>query len=292
MNKDTLAQLRQWLRSPYLLMGVIIAAGFAVLMLLIVQLLIPAAQASGAVESRIRGLQQQKQLLDSRPVPRRASEQDIAALVRQVPLKDELARFLLDLKDVEQAAGARIESYSYGSDNASASDPLAPFRTTPGAASGGAAASSAPAGGSGATGAAQTGGPVAPTLEALPVNLQISGSYAAGIDFLSRLARLDRYVQIKDWSMQSGAGAVAAGGGTAVTAGGAPGASSAPESAGPRDTVSFSLKLRLYKAPGYAGKFKDLPPLAASEVTERLDPTWSEAQFRALLQMMQLERQP
>lgn len=285
MDKQVAALLK-YMKSPYTLIGAVIFAGLCLNLYLISALVVPAYLDKQSVDQRVSALEQQKSTLENRPIPAKVTDSDVEGLLRQVPTQEETARFILGLKEIEQSSGAIIESIGFGNDAAN-KDPLAAFRT---GASNGNPNNANSAGNAGNTqqplaknpaSAESKSGPLQ-GVEESPMTLQIIGTYPQTSDFLNRLYQMERVVNVKQWMLQTGDQKGADPNNPALA--GTP--KNSVKTGEPREKVRLQIKLVIYASKGYAGKFKDLTPLSVKEVDKRVDPTWSEEHFHALLQAL------
>lgn len=268
MNKFQESDLRRALRSPYTAIGAVIITGLLINAYLALALVLPVFQADRALNLQIQTLNEQQLSLENQPIPTQVTVYEMEALLRQVPVKEDLARLLVGFRNIELQSGARIESFKPDGEVVAAdSQRLA-----------------SPGNPSGEAQAVSPGGQVTRTsvfhgVKETSLIIEISGTYGQTMDFMNRLYLMERLTQIRQWTLhtvnssmnganQAGTGAIEVPSSENVTAG---------------DTVMITMKLSVYTFPGYADHLNELPPLEVPDVGQRLDPTWSEEQFRALL---------
>lgn len=274
-----LTEYLKYLKSPYTMISVAVAAGVLINIYLASVLVGPKVREEQLINNRIEALQQQKSALEKQPIPAKITDEDFERLVEQVPTNEEWARLFFTLKELERSSGAVIENVNRGKDTA-ANDPFASLnglskqQQTANAQSSGSSANP-PQNGSGQ--AQNSEKKEGSSIEEHALNLTITGSYKQGMDFISGLYQLSRFVNVKKWSVTAG---ITTDNPSQQTAAGPPGSET-------KENIRVTLDLSVYSASAYHGKFKDLPPISPKSVDIRLDPTWTEEHFQALLQTQQ-----
>jgi Tfp pilus assembly protein PilO len=269
-------------RKPQTIIVIAVLAGILMNLGIFSYQLIPQLADWHKARTQEETILQLKKATEDKPLPKKAEDADIAALIKQVPTKDELPRFILDLKDIEKRTGVTMSSITFGAGGSGGSEMtgllqvISQAPAAPGAQPN--SAGSSPSGPSAVnpapTGAKQTPAAgkapaAAPAITELPISLSISGTYAQGTKFIRQLEQMDRIVNVKQWQMSP--------------SGKAMDKENEGESA---DAVklTFSLTCSFFTAKGYLDKFGDLPDIPIPVSAGRLDPTIADDQYSQLLQ--------
>ncbi|HEY0827401.1 MAG TPA: type 4a pilus biogenesis protein PilO, partial [Bacilli bacterium] len=180
-------------------------------------------------------------------LPFKATATDLEKLVRQIPTKDEMARFILSIKELEDLTGVEIQSLSSGEISedagASLSDIVEGKATLP----------PQPAN-------SPTPSPVAPAesfnnaIIQSTLQLEVLGHYSQLIDFIKQIYQMERIVNVTQWSIGIG---------------------------NPDENNKFMLSTNLiiYKKVQNAAIFKDLPLIPVEEPPLRENPILSDKEF-------------
>lgn len=251
------ANLVKYIKSPFAILAALIIMGILVNGYIFSRMVWPSLLENRSIKTQLAALEQQKSTLEKQPLPAKVTDSMIEELIRKVPLKEELAKFILSLKESEQLSSATIRSLSLGKETENL-DPLAALQ---------AGTSKTPT-----NNTQQTKPSTASAIEEIPLTLEISGAYGQVKEFLNRLNQLERLVKVNQWHLQYGNNSTEK--------------KANESSAAVSNQVNVSMKLVIYSAKGFSDKFKDLPQLSVSDGANRLDPTWSDEQFRALMQSL------
>jgi hypothetical protein len=285
VNKQKLNSYLLTLKSPAFLIGVTVVMGLFLNLYILSLFVFPVFTQHAAADTRVQSLISQKETVGRNPTPMKATDEDIELQLRQVPLKDEMPLFFLNLKEFEKQSGAILNNFQYG-DGSQDPNGMAALMGSVGAPNT-AAANQAPK----ANTAPNAANPIqtpnsGKNIEEINMTMVISGTFTQVTTFIRLLDQAERLISIREWSLQAGGGS----GDKAKTAGGGQ-SQPMPVAALPNeadsviiDKVTVTLKLSLYTAKGYIGKFKEQPLLPLKEVDRRVDPTWSEQQFLRLLE--------
>jgi Tfp pilus assembly protein PilO len=236
-------------------------------------------------------LEKQRLALEKAPIPPKILPAQIQTLVQQVPLSTNTAAFLITLREVEVQSGVEIESVSDGSSakkeaanelitsDGKANLPNANYSTPK---SKGAADTSDTAS---VTTPPTVGGDPKNAANFAPYNLEVSvlGTYSELMNFINRLAELPRFVSVREWDFGDGS----TGASVDQTINGIlsdPPASGALPVNDSLNKKRIKLKLSIYSAAQFKGKFPDLPPISIKKDPEnRLDPTLTDDQYNKIL---------
>ncbi len=265
-----------YLKSPYAIVASTVAGGLLLNSYLAAFLLSPVLTEQAQLNSQLDSLNQQQTMLQARPIPAKVTDEEKLTLLEQVPTTEEWVRFYLQLRDIERSSGAvmeQIRSGTDGSDTSSLSALNEALKSSPGSAQSG-----NPSAGAGNGANAPMGSGIA--LEAHKVTLSLVGTYKQSVDFVNGLYQLNRLVALNNWTLSSGISEQ--GGSTTSVAS----TQSMPNTKATREKVRLTLDLTVYSAGAYKDKLKELPPLQPVPVDKRMDPTWSEEHYRALLETL------
>ncbi|NHN30734.1 hypothetical protein [Paenibacillus agricola] len=282
MNKQKLQEYAQTLRSPAFLIGASIVIGLFLNVYVLSFFVLPVLTGHETADTRVQSLAKLKENELRNPTPMKATDAEIEAQLRQVPIKEEMPRFYLNLKEIEKQSGVTLNNIQYGEGN-QGSDGLAMLMNGAGAknAAGANQAPQAHIAPNAATGA------VAPNtgsaIQEIHMTAVVSGTYAQITSFIQLLDQSERLIAIREWSLQVSKSSDQATAGTVSTPSSNEFVANEAYSV-VIDKISLNLKLSLFAANGYVGKFKEAAPIPTKEVERRVDPTWSEQQFMRLLE--------
>ncbi|MUG69597.1 MULTISPECIES: hypothetical protein [Paenibacillus] len=271
-----MADYLNYLKSPYTIIGSVVTAGLVVNIYLAFVFVLPPYLNERQFNNQIDALQQQKAAIENKPIPAKVTDEDIQKLVEQVPTQEELVRFLFSIRELEASSGAIIETVSMG--NVSSNDPLTALGLTSGNEEAPSTqqqnrSKSSTANGSSSS---QKQAKNDQTTVAHDLTIAINGSYPSTVDFINGLYQMNRFVNVRKWTVTAGNTNPASSGMIASKA--------ADET---RENTRMVIEITIFSANAYEGKFKELPPLSPHIVDKRLDPTWTEEHFQALLRTTQ-----
>lgn len=147
--------------------GVIVVLSLAVVLLAILPLIQDAATVSGEIDAEQQNLATAQALLARRQSAKAqsaANEVELMRIANQVPDSPQLPTVIIELQDIANASGVTLESIAPGDLEAAEAD-----------ASG-----------------------VVPAYSVVPVTILLQGDWAEHIDFMRRIALLDRGVRVTD----------------------------------------------------------------------------------------------
>ncbi|MEF3303758.1 hypothetical protein [Paenibacillus sp. GYB003] len=258
------------LRKPGYCLLLAVCAGIAVNVLIVSYKLMPLFQERVVFNLQYNQLEKQLAAMESSPIPEPASEPNIEKLVRQVPTKEEIASFLVSLKEIERQSGVVLKSIQFGGDKTNGQpDDLMAFiqnqlkssQPSAGAADGTNAAppaSPAPAPAPQTNRAAPAGVPFQET----KATIVGTGAYAQVVDLFDRLHRLERIVSITGWQIDPA---------------GETGPSGQP-------LLQAALTIVLYSAGQYAETFPALPAIPTSPPGPKPSPIVADELYWNMLQ--------
>jgi Tfp pilus assembly protein PilO len=242
-------------------------------------------------ENDLKAAREQKERMEKLPVPSHATDEQLTALMQQVPVQEETARIVRLLQNTAQeakltmtaihfgerdpASSSQLENLITKASQAEQSKALPPSVTSTTSSSSPAAPTPVPASG---TGGKETGKPF---FTETVMELEISGAYGRTIDFVNQLNKQDRFIRVKEWSLAPVAANAA--GDTGSTRASAAASSTATPYKDGGVPVTLKLKVSAYSAPQYADKLTGLPPLEAAPGAQRQDPTWSDSMMWELV---------
>ena len=196
--------------------------------------------------------------LEKTPVPERVDPAELEKLLRRMPTKPEIARFLFALREIGRRSGAEIVQLTTGESEIKKEDALSYLFSQDGL----------------NAIAKRPDAPVAPGAEAdkkdsdnavyeeIRYELAVRGSYRQIVDFVRGVHRMERLVSIPVWRIVQGT----------------------PEGVREEQPLVMTMVLVLYAGIGYDGKFPELPqPEVPSVQAGRLDPTMSDWKFQETL---------
>jgi Tfp pilus assembly protein PilO len=297
MDTKDLQRIIVYIRKPQAILAIAIIVGLLLDLSVFSTKLLPRLTERHNAKEVASTVAKQKQTLQGQPLPTKATTADIEQLVKQVPTKDELPRFIIDVRNLESQTKVKLTSISFdGGANgtneiatmmkemfspqaaqpaATADNGTAPQSATPAApaANGqsavnnggktGVAAGTQPSTGS------QAATPPANPIAEHQVDLVVNGTYIQGLDFIRKLEQSERLVNIVKWQMSPN---------------GKVDPTNVEDDKNSVVQLSFTISCKIYTAKGYAGKFADLPDIALPMIGDRVDPTLTDEQFWQLLQ--------
>jgi Tfp pilus assembly protein PilO len=295
MDTKALQQIIVYIRKPQAILALAIIVGLLLDLSVFSTKLLPRLTEKHKAQEVASTAAKQKQTLQGQPLPTKATPADIEQLVKQVPTKDELPRFIMDVKNIESQTKVKLSSITFDGGGNGANDltgmmkemfPTQAQAAQPAASAGNgvsAASASAPnatpaangqaaannTGNSGAAPAPQAAAPSVNPIAEHQVDLVVNGTYIQGLDFIRKLEQSERLVNIVKWQMSPN-------GKTDPT--------SLREEKDSTVQLTFTITCTIYTAKGYAGKFAELPDISLPTVGERVDPTLTDEQFWQLLQ--------
>jgi|GEM_PF-3492601 len=275
MNKESWKGFVDRLKSRYAMLIAAMAVGLLVNTLVLVWLVAPAWTKERSLNNDLARLQQQKQSIQSKPNPVKVTDEQILNLVKQVPTKPEVARLLLSLKSMEKDAKVTLNAVKFG-DNKTSNDSLS------GLLSGGALPSdSSSADAPAASAAPNPSGQANPIVED-KLTVVFTGEYHGMIHFLEKLNQSERYIQVKNWQLETNVK-------RAADSNNNNSANLAEKLNNAFNDISYiqmTLNLSVYSVPSYDGKLQELPPVELGPTGKHTDPTSVENTFNKLLKEM------
>ncbi|MCC2685280.1 MAG: hypothetical protein K0R75_2179 [Paenibacillaceae bacterium] len=291
MDTKALQRIIVYIRKPQAILAMAIIVGLLLDMSVFSTKLLPRLAEKHKAQGIASTVAKQKQTLQGQPLPTKASADAIEQLVKQVPTKDELPRFIIDVKNIENQTKVKLTSITFDGGGNGANDlavmmkemfPTQAQAASPKAATGNVSnvASQAPNPSATTTQPTTTGltannggKPQAATPPANPiaehqVDLVVNGTYIQGLDFIRKLEQSERLVNIVKWQMSPN---------------GKVDPTNAKDDKDSAVQLSFTITCKIYTARGYAGKFADLPDITLPMVGDRVDPTLTDEQFWELL---------
>jgi Tfp pilus assembly protein PilO len=258
MNKEQWMLWQARLKSHTAILVMVFLIGFLLTLYLFVYVAMPTLNESKALQSSIVSLEEQKTKAEQLTGSKKVSDEVVMDLVKQVPVKTELPRLLLALKDLEKRTKVKIGSITFQDGNKVFANPAATVNN-------------------GTESAAKTdsGNAQQALLVKVPFTIEVSGTYPEVINFVKGIQQTDRFLDIKKWSLQAGAAQDQKAGTTAQ---------SSTASSEPR--VQLSIIIDSYYTPSLLGKLKDLPPIPVTKPESRSNPTLSDDEFNKLLQQL------
>jgi Tfp pilus assembly protein PilO len=290
MDTKSFQRIITYIRKPQAILAIALIAGLLLDLSMFSTKLMPRLTEWHNAQEVASKIEKQKQTLQGQSLPAKATTADIEQLVKQVPTKDELPRFIIDVKNIENLTKVKLTSITFDGGDNSANEMAAMMKemfsqqaVQPAAAAGkGTATQSASPAAPTANGQAaannsgktvapgsQSAAPPANPITEHKVDLVVNGTYLQGLDFIRKLEQSQRLVNIVKWQMSP----------TGRTY-----SSTSGDEKGNSVQLSFTISCVIYTANGYAGKFADLPDIALPTVGDRVDPTLTDEQFWELLQ--------
>jgi hypothetical protein len=265
MKKQSLNQLIHLVnRHDVKLIG---SAGIGIVTLAVVLFLfvIPQAVRTGLAQIDLDSALQQKAAVEKRPIPIKMTAEEVQKAVEQVPTKDESARLLMTLRELEKQTKVKINSITFGEGSQKLTQEQLIF---------GAMASPQPTAAPSAApapAASPANGSTAGTavFQEEKITLSLSGTYSQVNEYMDKLHQQTRIISIKDWSLIPVIHTQTKGGTTN------PADSTYTPSTGELE-VQASINLGVYTAAQYSGKFNALPPLTVEPGANRKDPLWND----------------
>jgi hypothetical protein len=253
MKSNKIANLLQKLRTPTAILSFALLCGLALNVLFIVVGLSPRLVIQNLLSGQVERLELEKGMLQAKTLPSKVSEPEIKALVAKVPSREEGARVILSLRNIEKRTGAIISTVTFGDTGQSKDEIMITQTISP-------TPSLKPA-----TGDAKEDSAL---IQKENVSISIVGTYSQVLDFVKYLQEEERLFRITKWQINTGnQGEPTADSSTSFgTLPSDPNYNDAP-------WVDMSFEFEIYWAKSYAGKFPDLPDLTVSSTEFRQDPT-------------------
>lgn len=277
------ANIPPFMKKPGFQLAAAAIAGSVLITFYMVLLIIPQQVESRSIEKELNAALARSQTAEQLPIPVAVTDEEVLALQRQVPLRQESAGMLKLIQEHAAQTGVQLISLTFGEVEADKQAQLEDLisRASEIEAAESAGATLMPMGtGSSSQDSAKAAGETT-TLQSHTIQLEVQGSYRQAMEFLNRFSNQERILRITDWSLNQyagGAGDLQVEAQTGETE--AAGSFSAQED---RVPVSLRLTAMAFTAPQYIGKLKEPPALQASPGAQRADPTWNDAMMWELL---------
>ncbi|CAG7648259.1 hypothetical protein ACFQI7_12885 [Paenibacillus allorhizosphaerae] len=269
------------LNRPGFYLALAVSAGIIMNGMIVSYKLMPLLQQEFVYNANYNQVQRELALIEGSPVPAKATDQDIERLVRQVPTKEEISRFIVSLRELEQKSGIVLSSIRFGEDkNKQPVDELnailngqlkmsAPSLNGSNAVQGTQSAQPPGAGSPSNSLQAKAAAPATPDIgfQETKITLNGTGTYAQVVDFFNKVYQLERVMTVTDWQMDPT--------GKTVNSKGSkePG----------EPLVQIGMTLLIYHAGQYAGIFPDLPAIPTSTFEPKQSPVVPDDQYLKML---------
>lgn len=261
MNKLS-EQLRKYVRKPLAMLLLVVCSGMLLNAGLYTLKVLPQLASWRDVEEQTALLEKQKHTLEKQPIPAKATFAEMRHGLNQVPIKKEVPRFIIAIKELEKKTKVTILHISISPE--AANSELIPGRSSsvPSSAqqvqnqdSDNPAApteDNRPSSDSNPASQAAAGNPgTISTITEQQVTITLNGTYSHIVDFLGQLQQLERLVSVKQLQMspygQPGTSAVNSGGKSEQS-----------------EQFTLTLTCSIYSAEAYLGKFPDSPEIFES----------------------------
>lgn len=262
--------------------------GLLLVVLCFVWLYIPQQAEAIRTGEELEAANRRVEQLSKIPVPVKVKDADVEALLRQVPVRENMAGILTYLQDISESAGvklnyvnfseapadkqAKLENLITKASEIQQSQPTSGVTIQPQA---------TPA----QAGQAQT---AAAELASLSFLVEVSGTYGETMNFLHQMQQSGRILQIMDWALSQTSATAASAQPSAAASGAAsptPHITPSPSTNPVLAPVPVVLKcnVRTFIATAYQNELKEPPAPQVSPGTHRTDPTWTDKMLYELL---------
>jgi Tfp pilus assembly protein PilO len=272
MNKQDILQLLEKFKKPLPLLLSVIFIGFLINLSIFLYKYLPTIQEQVSFNQQYNQVERQMKSVEAIPIPAKASPNDIESLVKQIPTKDEVSRFILNLKEIEAKTGVNLTTITFGEGkdtkktddltaiiNSQLKNNQANTNQTPNPN----VATPPPAapGKSGET-----------FFQENHLTIVISGLYPQVIDFFNKVYQLERVVNVVDWNIEPISE-------PAVN----PTDKKAADNQAKELKIQAKLGVVVYSAKQFLGKFPDLPAIPTDSFEPKATPMLSEEQYLQML---------
>lgn len=277
MDKQTVMQWISRLRQPLPILLIVTASGLLFNILLFSYSFLPVVRKQVEYTLEYGKFDRLVSSIERTPIPPKATPNEIGQLVKQVPTKEELSRFIIQMKEIELKSGVTLTKLTFGEEKKE-TDNLTSIvmgqtkigqMTVPSAVpnNNGTATAQPPANNPAPSSTASS------KLQELKGNMSVRGTYTQIVDFFNRLYQLDRIVNVKKWDMAPSAGELN-GFQTLI-----------PKLQKENEPLLLQAKMEfaIYAAQQYSGKLPDLPPLSVPSPEAPKVPILTDQQYYDLL---------
>ena len=275
-TRDWKQQFAQ-LNKPGFYLLLVFVAGIAANAMIAGYKLLPLLHERLIVRTQLLQAEARLKAAENIPIPVKATDSMIEEAVKQVPAKEEMPRFILSLKELEQKTGIVLKSIRLSDSKAEEDQLMAVINgqkkfnyTLPDQQNETSAATNAP---SAANQQPQGQGNLPAStavngFQETKVTVIGTGTYAQAVQFFNEVHRLERIVSIHNWSLEP------------------TGKTNAVFPANPGEPIiQITADLSIYHALQYAGKFPDLPEIPLNPFIPKQSPMIADDQFLRQLEL-------
>jgi Tfp pilus assembly protein PilO len=261
MNTDFLQKYYARFKNPTIQLVTVILVGLLLNVFLFTTKIQPNFVEKTLLNQSIASLEKQRNVIAESPLPAKVDANEVQLLIVQVPTDFEISRLLLEFESIERDSGAIITDLSVGDQEIEVKDELADYienalKKAPAVAAAVPTTPTDPANSIEQPVPAPSEPKLATPIKAELLSLKVTGTYLQVTDFMGRLYKMKRIINIRKWSLA------------------------------PLDEEQYEIVfgLTVYTAPKYAGTFHDLPTIN-TEIPKNIGkPVMSNEEFKKILE--------